>query len=371
MRVDDFQVERWLNEYEEHVEVNLAEICVNPFTLLEFLQLTGNEDMLEKLLGVKLTYGHILGHPRLRGGIASLYRNRRADEVLVTGGAIEANYNSFYSLIEPGDRVVTFAPTYQQLYSVAQGFGAHVDLLWLKPEDSWLPDLEELKRLVDRRTKMIVVSNPNNPTGSLMDEKLLRAVVEIAEDAGAILHSDETYRGLYAHEGDWTPSAVDVYEKAVATGSFSKALSLTGLRLGWITAGRDIIEECTRHRDYTTISKGVLDEVLATVAVDHYAKILERSNGIIQYNLGVVDRWLLEQSTVSWVRPRAASVGFFRLDAKTSSIDFCKRLISDESTLLVPGECFGVTKHVRLGYGNDTKTLVEGLKRVKELLSRQ
>ena len=370
MRIDEFLVERWLNEYEEHVEVNLAETCVDPFTLLEFLQLTGSEDLMERLLGIKLTYGHITGNPRLRGGIASLYRERRPDEVLVTGGAIEANYNSFYSLIEPGDRVVAVAPTYQQLYSVAAGFGAHVDLLWLKPEDGWLPNLEELKMLVDRRTRMIVINNPNNPTGSLMDERLLRAVTEIAEDAGAILHSDETYRGLYAREGDWTPSAIDVYEKAVVTGSFSKALSLTGLRLGWITAGRGIIEECMRHRDYTTISKGILDEALATVAVENHTRILERSNGIIRHNLGIVDEWLRDQPKVSWVRPRAASVGFLRCDIPVSSEDMCKKLISEKSTLLVPGECFGVARHVRLGFGNDTVTLIEGLSRLNELLNR-
>lgn len=370
MKIDDFLVEGWLNEYEEHVEVNIAETCVNPFTLLEFLQLTGNEDVMERLLGIKLTYGHITGHPKLRRGIASLYKSRTPDEVLVTGGAIEANYNSFYSLIEPGDRVVAIAPTYQQLYSVATGFGAHVKLLWMKPEDGWLPDLEKLKKLVGRRTRMIIISNPNNPTGSLMDENLLRAVAEIAEDAGAILHSDETYRGLYAREGDWTPSAVDIYEKAVVTGSFSKALSLTGLRLGWITAGKEIIKECQRHRDYTTISKGVLDEALATIAMENYSKIVERSNGIIRYNLGKVDEWLSHQPKVSWVRPRAGSVGFLHCDIPMSSEDMCKKLIAEKSTLLVPGECFGVKEHVRLGFGNDIRILLEGFNRVDELLNR-
>jgi len=216
---------------------------------------------------------------------------------------------------------------------------------------------------------MIVINNPNNPTGSLMDEKLLRAVAEIAEDSGAILHSDETYRGLYAREGDWTPSAVDLYEKAVATGSFSKALSLTGLRLGWITAGKEIIKECQRHRDYTTISKGILDEAIATIAVENQTRILERSNRIIRHNLGVIDEWLSNQPRASWVRPRAASVGFLRCDTPISSEDMCKKLISEKSTLLVPGECFEVAGHVRLGFGNDTPIIIEGLNRLDELLN--
>ena len=368
MRVDDFLVERWLNTYEHNVEINLAETCVDPFTLGGFLEFTKSFDFLEKFMNTKLTYGFIEGNPELREGIASWYEHAQPEEILVTGGAIEANFNSFYSLIEPGDTVISVAPTYQQLYSVAKGFGAEVKLLKLRPENGWLPDIEELKGLVDGKTKMIIINNPNNPTGSLIETGLLRAICDVAEDSGAYLHSDEAYRGLYVNPGAKVPSTVDLYDKAISVGSFSKPLSLTGLRLGWITAKKDVIRECMRHRDYTTISKGMIDEALALIAVKNSAKIMERNNDIIRKNHALLDKWIDDEPAISWVSPRAGSTGFMRVDSKVSSEELCRRIIEEKSTLLVPGECFGVEKHMRIGFGNDTAVLRKGLSRLKDFL---
>ncbi len=107
MRVDEFLVERWMNEYEHDVEVNLAETCVEPFTLRGFLEFVGREDFLEELMDIPLTYGNIEGNPELRDRISHLYKNVDSEDVLVTGGAIEANFNAFYSLVEPGDTIIS------------------------------------------------------------------------------------------------------------------------------------------------------------------------------------------------------------------------------------------------------------------------
>ncbi|MBA7600137.1 Capreomycidine synthase [subsurface metagenome] len=370
MRVDEFLVERWMNEYEHDVEVNLAETCVEPFTLRGFLEFVGREDFLEELMDIPLTYGHIEGNPELRDRISHLYKNVDSEDVLVTGGAIEANFNAFYSLVEPGDTVISVFPTYQQLLSVAKGFGAEVKRLYLRPESGWLPDLEELKTLVDGKTKMIVINNPNNPTGSLIDEKLLKAICEVAEDAGAYVLSDEAYRGLYIKEGDWTPSVVDIYDRGIATGSFSKPISLTGLRLGWITAGSEVIHECKLHRDYTTISKGMIDEALAALAMEHIAAILKRNNAIVQENHRLLDRWITEEPLLDWVPPKAGSVGFMRHHLNVKAEELCKDLIEQESTFLVPGDCFEMSDHIRIGYGNNLDVMSEGLGRLKAYLNR-
>ena len=142
MRVDDFLVERWMNEYEHNVEINMAETCVEPFTLREFLTLIDQENF-DKLLDLQLTYGHIEGNPALREGISQLYNHTTPDNILIMGGAIEANFCTFYSLVEPGDTVISVFPTYQQLFSVPAGFGAVVKRLNLFPENKWLPDIEE------------------------------------------------------------------------------------------------------------------------------------------------------------------------------------------------------------------------------------
>jgi aspartate/methionine/tyrosine aminotransferase len=368
VKVEEFLVERWMNKYEHDVEVNMAETCVQPFTLREFLGFVDRPGFLEEIMDTQLTYGWIEGSPELREGIAGLYRDVDPGNVLVTGGAIEANFNSFYSLVEPGDTVVCVYPAYQQLYSVPQCFGAKVKYLRLTPENRWLPDLEELKELVDRKTMMIVINNPHNPCGSLIDTPTLRAICDVAEDAGAYLHSDEAYRGLYLKEGVTVPSAIDLYEKAVVTGSFSKPISLTGLRLGWIASNTEAIQECMRHRDYTTISKGMIDDALATLAIRNIDKILRRNNGIIRENHRFIDRWLRDEPLMEWVPPTAGSAGFLKHHLNVSAEELCRCLIEEKSTFMVPGDCFGFPDHVRIGYGNNLSTLREGFRRVKEHL---
>jgi len=370
VKVDEFLVERWMNEYEHDVEVNMAETCVQPFTLREFLEFTGRPDYMDEIMDRQLTYGWIEGSPELREGIAGLYRDVDPGDVLVTGGAIEANFNGFYSLVEPGDTVVSVYPAYQQLYSVPKGFGAEVKPLRLLPENRWLPDIEELKELVDGKTKMIVVNNPHNPCGSLIDAPTLRAICEVAESVGAYVHSDEAYRGLYLDPADTVPSVVDVYEKGVVTGSFSKPISLTGLRLGWITSNHDTVHQFKLRRDYTTISKGMIDDALGALAMQHIDRILGRNNRIVKENYRLLDEWIRDESLIDWVPPRAGSVGFMRHHLDGTAWDICKGLIEEKSTFMVPGDCFGFSDHIRIGYGNNVEVLREGLGRFKSYLEK-
>ncbi|MFW9923975.1 MAG: aminotransferase class I/II-fold pyridoxal phosphate-dependent enzyme, partial [Candidatus Thorarchaeota archaeon] len=236
MKIDSFLVEQFMNKYEHDVEFNIAETCVDPFTLGEFLELMDDEDFFDNFKKKKLTYGHINGSPKLRKGISNLYETMHPDNILVSGGAIGANFLAFYSLIEPGDTVVSIFPAYQQLYSAAKSLGANVKLLKLKWEEEWRFNVDKLNELVDNKTKMIVINNPHNPTGSLIENNTLEEICKIAEDCNAYLLHDEAYKGLYIHENDSVKSAVDIYDKAISTGSFSKSFSLSGLRLGWIAA---------------------------------------------------------------------------------------------------------------------------------------
>jgi aspartate/methionine/tyrosine aminotransferase len=370
MKVDEFLVERWMNEYEHNVKYNLAETCVDPFTLAEFLNFVGKPDFFEEFQDNQLTYGYIEGNPALRDGISKLYNDVDPDNVLVTGGAIEANFNSFYSLVEPGDTVISVAPTYQQLFSVPKGFGAKIKKLDLKPENRWLPDLEQLKEHVDSKTKMIVLNNPNNPCGSLIDEPTLRAICEIAGNVDAYVHSDEAYRGLYIDPKDKVPSVIDIYEKGIAVGSFSKPFSLTGLRLGWISSNQETVYQFMLRRDYTTISKSMLDEALAAEAMPHIDRILERNNRIVRENWKILDDWISKETFLDWVRPTAGSVAFMEHHVDMKASELCLRLINEKSTFMVPGDCFDLPRYVRIGYGNNRKLLEDGLEQVSEFLAK-
>jgi len=369
MKVDPFLVERFMNTYEHEVELNLAETCVDPFTLGEFLALVGREDFFEELKETQLTYGFIEGSPGLRQGLANLYDHMKPENILVAGGAIGGNFLVFYSLVEPGDTVISVFPAYQQLYSVAKSLGANVKLLPLREDNQWLPCAAELAELVDDKTKLIVINNPHNPTGSLIDADLLKRICAIAEEAGAYLLCDEAYGGLYVRPNDFVPSAVDLSENAVVTGSFSKALSLTGLRLGWIAASTQIIEECMLHRDYTTISHGVIDDALAALAMKHVDRIYKRNLKIIRTNHLTLSRWIENEPLIDWIPPRAGSVAFLRHNLKMLSEDICLRLIQDKGTFLVPGSCFEMEGFLRMGYGCKTEILKAGLSRFKDFLN--
>lgn len=371
MKVDPFKVEKWLNTYELSVEINISETCVDPFTLGEFLSLTNREDFFKDVWETKLTYGYIPGSPSLRSGLSNLYRNLGPENILVAGGAIGANFLVLYSLVEPGDTVISVHPTYQQLYSVAKSFDANVKLLKMRMQDSWLPKIDELAGLVDDRTRLIVINNPNNPTGSLMDAETLYAISDLAEEVGAYLLDDESYRDLYVDPDESIPSVVEITDMGIATGSFSKTFSLTGLRLGWIAANRSIIDECEDRRDYTTISNGIIDDALATIAVENFDLILKRNLEIISTNHRILTEWIEHEPLIDWVPPRAGTVAFIRHKLPISSEELCKRLIEEKEVLLVPGSCFDIDGFLRIGFGNNTEVLVEGLSRFKEFLDRR
>ena len=369
VRIREFAVEQWMNEYEETCRYNLAETCVRSLTAGELLELSGRrDDVIAELEATALTYGPIPGSPRLRALVAGLYERQGADNVLVTHGAIGANALVHATLVGPGDHVVSIVPTYQQHASIPESYGARVDLLTLREEDGWLPDLEELDRLVTADTRLIALANPNNPTGALVDEADLRRIVEIAERAGAWVLCDEVYRGVDQEGDGFTASIADLYERGVSTGSMSKPFSLAGLRLGWIVAPADLLAAVAIHRDYTTISVGRVDDLLASVALESRDAILGRAKRITRTNLAILDEWVASRSDVHYVRPRSGTTALLRYDAPLGSYELCRRLLAETGVMFTPGDAFEVPSTVRIGYADDTDTLRTGLRLFGEIL---
>ncbi len=369
VRIREFAVEQWMNEYEETCRYNLAETCVRSLTAGELLELSGRrDDVIAELEATALTYGPIPGSPRLRALVAGLYERQGADNVLVTHGAIGANALVHATLVGPGDHVVSIVPTYQQHASIPESYGARVDLLTLREEDGWLPDLDELDRLVTADTRLIALANPNNPTGALVDEADLRRIVEIAERAGAWVLCDEVYRGVDQEGDGFTASIADLYERGVSTGSMSKPFSLAGLRLGWIVAPADLLAAVAIHRDYTTISVGRVDDLLASVALESRDAILGRAKRITRTNLAILDEWVASRSDVHYVRPRSGTTALLRYDAPLGSYELCRRLLAETGVMFTPGDAFEVPSTVRIGYADDTDTLRTGLRLFGEIL---
>lgn len=372
MRIREFGVEIWMNRYENDCELNLAETCVESLTVAELLEMAGKtETILGELLPLKLTYGAIEGSARLRHLIAGLYRRQGAGNVSVTHGAIGANALVYSTLVEPGDRVVSVLPTYQQHYSIPESLGAEVAVLRLREADGFLPDLAALRRLAGAGTKLIAINNPNNPTGALMDEALLREVVEIARGCGAWLLCDEVYRGTDQAGDGMTASIADLYEKGISTGSMSKTFSLAGLRLGWIVAPAELVAAVSVHRDYNTISVGMLDDHFAAMALESRDRILARSRAITRRNLAILDDWVTREGVVSWVKPRSGTTALLRYDLPLASEELCLRLLRRTGVMLTPGSALDMEGYLRIGFTNAEASLREGLGRLAAFLREE
>jgi aspartate/methionine/tyrosine aminotransferase len=367
--ITEFAVESWMNRHENDCRFNLAETCVASLSVDELLRLSGKSNtFLGELLPMKLTYGAIEGSLRLREAIAALHTARSAEEVIVTHGAIGANALVYQALIDGGDSVVSFVPTYQQHVSIPESLGAEVRQLRLRADNAFLPDLAELRRLA-ANAKLIAFSNPNNPTGSLMDRAMLEDIVAIAEANDAWILSDEVYRGL-DEGGGTTVSVADLYPKGISVGSMSKAYSLAGLRLGWIVGDPALLRAVTIHRDYSTISVGMIDDLLAAYALESHTAVLGRARGIVARNRTILDEWVGGEPSISWVRPQGGTVALLAYEFDMPSDEFCLRLLEATGVLFTPGSAFAMERTARIGYANETGILQAGLADVSTFLAR-
>lgn len=383
-----FGVEEWMDAHENSAKYNIAETCCASISVEDLQALA--EDPAEKSVNIlstseKLTYGAIRGSEALRKNLSNLYSSKAPsrlpeDNVLITPGAIMANTLVFYSLVGPGDHVIVHHPTYQQLYEVPRSLGAEVDLWEAKAEKDWVPDLDELKALVKPNTKLIVINNPNNPTGAILPRNLMQDLVDFAETKSITILSDEVYRPIFHSvspiDPAFPPSILSLgYEHSIATGSLSKAYSLAGIRVGWIASrSQAIVDKIAAARHYTTISVSSLDQQVAARALSSSTihALLARNIGLARANLEILDKFVIKHDDViEWVKPKAGTTAFLRFHREGKPVDaakFCKTLLDETGVLFVPGlESFGkrFPGYVRVGFCCETEVLKEGLEKAR------
>lgn len=368
MRIEKFKVEEWMNLNETKAKYNIAETCVDSVSIDELFEIAGKDkkEFLDAVCSRRMTYGDIYGAEGFKRGVASLYGNIEPSQIITTHGASGANHMVCYSLVDPGDAVVSVMPTYQQLYSIPESYGAKVRALKLKKEEGFIPDLGRLRALVNKKTKLICINNPNNPTGALIPEETMLGIADIAREVGAYVLCDEVYRFLSQKDCRQAP-ITDIYEKGISVGSMSKVFSLAGLRLGWIaTRDKEAMGEILLHRDYDTISCGMLDEALAAVALEAKEKLLERSRKIVRENLEILDKWIASEPMFSYVKPECGTTALVYYDADIPSEEFCARLLAETGAFLTPGSCFDEEYCFRIGYACEKEELKEGLAKLGE-----
>ncbi len=365
MRVPPFAMERWQSTFEHRVDYNISESGVHPPTLSELLDLIGLD-----LGDVRLEYGQSDGSDGLKSAITALYEGAHPDNIIATMGGAEANYVVLWSLLSAGDRVVALEPTYGQTPGLARGLGAKV-VSWKLEEDlGWQPEPGSAAEAITPGTRLVVVTNPNNPTGAVLTSSAMDEIVAAAEAVGAWILSDEVYIGAEV-EGPETPSFWGRYDRVIVTQSLSKAYGLPGLRLGWIVAPAHLHEEFWGHKDYTTITPATLSDVVARRVLSRAMRprLLERTRGIIRANLPAITGWLDERGDMfSYRAPDAGAICYVRYDLDINSTELAERLRAEKSVLVVPGDHFGMDRYLRVGFGNPAAELEEALGRVAALL---
>jgi len=366
MKISTFELERSQSLWENKVKFNLTESGLHPYSLADVL----SEDELYEINHTSLGYGYTDGHPDLKAQIALLYPNSNPDNVLITNGSAEANFIAMWTLLEPGDEIVYMVPNYMQIHGIAESLGVKVVTWELKESLDWMPDVEELKSLVSNKTKLIVLCNPNNPTGAVLHPAIMQQIVNIAAENDCYIHSDEIYRGSEL-KGEEGASFSEYYEKSIIVSGLSKALGFPGLRIGWILAADEIIENCWSRHDYTSICCSTISQYAAIriLAPGVREKLLTRGRLHLQKNLAIVEKWIDSfQGRLHLVPPQAGGMAYVGYDADISSQNLVDQLRDQHDVFLVAGSWFGMEGFLRIGIGVESDTLEKGLAAIEPTL---
>jgi aspartate/methionine/tyrosine aminotransferase len=364
-----FELERMMSVWENMVEYNLSESGVHPMTVRELLD---DPAEMEELFSTELNYPQTNGSFELRERIAALYSGAKPEDVLVTTGCAQANFCAVHTVLQPGDELVLMLPNYMQIWGIAHNFGFALKTFSLKEELSWAVDLDELNDAVSEKTKLLAICNPNNPTGHILSEDEMDAIIAAADRVGAWLLADEVYAGAERVSEEITPSFWGRYDKVLAMGSLSKAYGLPGLRLGWVVGPAEMVDAIWARQDYVTISASMLANKIAAYALlpEVRTRILGRTRGYIRKGYQIFEGWWEGHGeTFNLIPPQAAAIAFPRYDFEINSTELVERLIHEKSVLIMPGDHFGLDRHLRISFGLPEQYLKEGLDRIYHLIA--
>ena len=357
------ELEVWFDKYQYEIEYDIGESAVKTLSL---------RDMDIDLNRLLLRYGHHRGRPDLRECIAKQYSGLSPDHIVVTTGASEANFVVVSALVKPGDHVIIELPNYPSLYEVPRSLGCDVSLLSLSFEKQFKPDLAQLEDMITPNTKLVSLTHPNNPTGSMISEADLKKVVELVESLGIYLLFDETYRHM-AFGDSLLPPAASLSSQVISISSMSKCYGLPGIRTGWI-ASKDpfILDSALAIREQVSIANNSLSEEIALFALNNMDGFLQRAKDRIDRNLAIVSDWMKDQEDFEWIYPEAGVVCFPRVKQNVDMDHeklYCL-LAEKYKTFVVPGRCFEMANnHFRIGFGAEADEIKIGLANLNKALT--
>lgn len=367
--LERFEMERMQSLWWHRVDHDLSESGVRPMTIRELL---GPDADAEAFLAGALGYPVSEGSEETRAHIAAWYPGATADHVTITNGGSEANFLTLWTLLEPGRRLACMLPNYLQAWGLGPHFGDAADAFFLRLRDGrWSLDLDSLEAAVGPDTAAILVCNPDNPTGAVLDEREMDAVIAAAERVGAWIVADEIYRGAEVDTDETSPTFWGRAERVIVTSGLSKAFGMPGLRIGWAVAPTEMIARLWERHDYTTLTPNIVSDRLAAVAMEprRREELLARTRGIIRANLPPLEEWIHAHDGFTYARPVAGAIAYVEYDLPIASTALVDRIRQERSVLLVPGDQFGLSKGLRFGTGYDIGDTLKGLALADEVLA--
>jgi aspartate/methionine/tyrosine aminotransferase len=364
MKMPVFRQEEFFELHEFHCRYMLALSGVQPLSHGELAGLIGQAPG----PGLELGYTPSAGYGELRELIAGCIPGAGAGNVLVTVGAIEALLISINLLIDPGDEAVCLWPSYQPLHEFVTSAGGSVRFVRLAAEDGFRIDLDRVRAAVTRRTRLVIINTPHNPTGQQVPAAELRELAGDLAGQGISLLVDEVFREMWADAG---PCAWDGRDNLLAVGGLSKSYGLPGLRIGWLIAEPGLVVRARQYRKYTSLNPGALDQALATAALLARDRILARTHDLVRRGLQTALAWLdCWPEVFETVPPAGGGLLFPRLKLAMPTRDFCTALVQQTGVLMAPGsDCYDMEGFLRMGFA--TSELTEGLAGVTRFLERR
>ncbi len=356
-------MERMQSTWENIVEFDMSESGVRPVTLRDMAAMGLD---LESILDMPLGYSQSNGTLGLREDLTGVYPGASVDQIEVTNGTSEANYLLALALLREGDEVALEIPNYMQYGGVPRSVGAKINHFHLRIDADWEPDWEEFERAVNPRTRLVYVSNPNNPTGSVLTTAAMGRIVRRCEEMGAYLLADEVYLGAEIH-GERTRSFWGMSDRVIVTSGLSKAYGIPGVRIGWIAGPQDVVAECWSQHDYITIGPNKISDAVARIAVraENREKLYARTRGILRQNLPAMREWAESfAGFLTFREPQAGALCLMRYASPTPSYELVHRIRVRQSVLVVPGSHLGLEGYIRVWLGGKPEFLAEGLRRI-------
>ena len=346
MQLKPFLLDAWLDQFEHDIEFNLAASTGPTWTVSDILALADHQTH-HRFLNHNVVYSRPAGADRLREAIAEM-QDVPVEAVQIVTGASEALVVLMWLAAERGANVILPLPGYPAFSALPESLGVETRCYRVRRENGFLIDVDEIKRLTDSKTKLILINSPHNPTGATISDEELEALHDFTAERGIQLVSDEVYHPIY--HGRRTQSAARLPHATVIS-DLSKAFSIAGVRTGWI------IEHDARRRQqywnaraYFSISNNSTGEILSEIAIRKRDVVLGKAQETATRNLRLLEHFMKEHRDVfGWIPPQGGMTAFPWLVSGESDRAFCQAA-TDHGILLAPGDCFDTPHHFRLGF---------------------